>query len=205
LKLQSLLVRAFFGFWSGDFSFGRLNDSIEAIWVSYSNFTQHFTVQLNVGFFAAVDELAVPYAPLPTGSAEACNPQSSEISFAAFAVDTGIDGCPNGSFFSEAINVTCWPATPLYCFEDSFLGLVSCRAFSDSWHISFPLRIFDFFGLLAAADSKPRSKPVISKTPSYYFSIYLRSWFLTVLAVVPVIIAELPIRLRRLALLPLIR
>jgi hypothetical protein len=160
---------------------------------------------LNVGFFAAVDELAVPYAPLPARSAQACNPQAAEISFAAFAVDTGIDRCPNGSFFSEAMNVTCGSATTFHCFENSFLGLVSCRAFSNSWHISFPLRIFDFLSLLAAADSKPRSKPVISKTPSYYFPIYLPSWLLTVLAVVPVIIAELLIRLRRLALLPLIR
>jgi len=40
----------------------------------------------------------------------------------------------------------------LHGFEDSFLGPTSCGAFSDSWHISFPLKILDSAGLLAAAE-----------------------------------------------------
>jgi hypothetical protein len=40
----------------------------------------------------------------------------------------------------------------LYCFEDSFLRLVPCGTFSNSWHISFPLKILDSSGLLAAAE-----------------------------------------------------
>jgi hypothetical protein len=165
---------------------------------------------LNVGFFAAVDELAVSYTALATSSTEAYNPESTEISFAAFAVNSSPDGGSYDSFFGQAINVTCRSAASLCCFEDSFPGPVPCRAFSDSWHISFPLRILGFFGLLAAADSKPRSKPVPThsignKNNLVHFGIYIPSRDLTVLAVPPVITSEPAIRLRRLAFLPLIR
>ena len=78
------------------------------------------------------------------------------------------------------------------------------------------------YGSLAAADLKGRHSAIRckmatqaekqacldfigAKIPSYYFRIYLHSWTLAVLAVVPVIIAKLPARLRRLAVLPLIR
>jgi len=128
-------------------SFGSLNDIIEALWVSYGNFTQHLTVQLNVGFFAAIDELTVSYASLPAGSTQPYNPKTSEISLAAFAVDSGIDGSSHTSFFGQAIIVTRRSAVSLYCFEDSFLSSVSCRAFSYSWHISFFLSEFSTFRL----------------------------------------------------------
>jgi len=48
---------------------GSVSDSIEALRVSNSNFAQHLSVELNVSFFAAVDELAVSYSSLPTSSA----------------------------------------------------------------------------------------------------------------------------------------
>jgi hypothetical protein len=47
----------------------------------------------------------------------------------------------------------------LYCFEDSFFGLVPCCAFSDSWHISFPLIDFVFSGcwrqLISSREANP--------------------------------------------------
>jgi len=143
-------------------SFGSLDDGVEAFGVGYSNFAQHFPVQGDVGFFTAVDELAVSYASLPARCAQACNPQTPEIPFPAFAVDSSINGRPHSSFLGEAIQPTCGTAMALYCFEDSFLCLVSCGTFSNSWHLSFPLKIFDSLSLLAAADwkePKPRSKP----------------------------------------------
>jgi len=106
LKLRFFAYQSIFGFYSGDCSSGSLNDSIEALWVGNSDFAQDFSVQLNVGFFAAVDELAVSYAPLPAGCAQAYNPQTSEIPFSAFTVDPSIDGCPHDCFFGLVIQPT---------------------------------------------------------------------------------------------------
>ena len=101
--------------------------------------------------------------------------------------------------------MTCGSAMTLYCFENSFLGLVSCGTFSDSWHISFPTRILDFSAYWRQLTRSREASPQFLNKTSYYFPIYLQSSRLAVLAVAPVITAELPIRLRRLALLPLIR
>jgi hypothetical protein len=76
---------------SGNGSSGGLDNSVKSLRVGYGDFAQHFAIQLDVGFFAAVDELAVSNVPLPTGCTEAHYPEASEISFAAFAVDAGVD------------------------------------------------------------------------------------------------------------------
>jgi hypothetical protein len=52
-----------------DCGFSGFDDGIETVRVGNGDFAQHFTVQLNVCFLAAVDELAVPYATLSTGCA----------------------------------------------------------------------------------------------------------------------------------------
>jgi hypothetical protein len=49
---------------------------------------------LDIGFFTAADKLAVSNVSLTTRAAEARNPQTSEISFAAFAIDACFDGRP---------------------------------------------------------------------------------------------------------------
>jgi hypothetical protein len=56
------------------------------------------------------------------------------------------------------IKVTSGATVTLCGFEDTFLRSMSGGAFSNSWHISFPLLIFCIARLLAAADVKPRSK-----------------------------------------------
>jgi hypothetical protein len=111
------------------------NDCIKTSGVGYGNFAEHFPIQLDVCFLTAVDELAVSYASLPARCAQAYNPQSAEIPFSAFAVNSSINGCVYGCFFSEAIQMACGTAMSLYCFEDSFLCPVSCGTFSHSWHL----------------------------------------------------------------------
>jgi hypothetical protein len=93
---------------------------------------------LNVCFFAAVDELTVPYAALAAGGAEAYNPETSEIAFPALTVDSSINGRSYAGLFGQAIKVACGAAISLYRFEDSLPSPMSCGAFFDSWHISFP-------------------------------------------------------------------
>jgi len=69
LKLGFFVYKSIFGFYSGDCGSGSGNDSIEALWVGNSDFAEHFSVQSNVSFFAAIDEPAVSYAALAAGCA----------------------------------------------------------------------------------------------------------------------------------------
>jgi len=114
--------------------FGFFYDGVETSRVGYSDFTKHFPVQLDVCFFTAVDKLAVSYIPLATGGAKARNPKTAKISFSAFAVDTGIDTCTDDSFFCRTVKMASRCSIPFYRFEDSFLCLVPCSTFSNSWH-----------------------------------------------------------------------
>jgi len=52
-------------------SFGSFDDGIKTGWIADSNFAEHLAVQLDVDFFAGIDELAVPDTALPTGGAQA--------------------------------------------------------------------------------------------------------------------------------------
>jgi hypothetical protein len=131
---------------------GSLNDGVETRRVGNSDFAQHFSIQGDVGLLACVDELTVPYAALPAGCAQSRNPQAAEIAFAAPAADSSIDFCTDAGFFGQTIEPACGTTMALCCFEDSFLCPMSCGTFSNSWHISFPLKIFDSTGLLAAAE-----------------------------------------------------
>jgi hypothetical protein len=90
---------------SGKGSFDSLDDYIKAGRVVYRNFAEHLAVQLDMGLFAAVDELAVPDAALPTGSTQTHDPQTPEISFPSLTVDASIDCCPDGGFFGLTIQV----------------------------------------------------------------------------------------------------
>jgi hypothetical protein len=55
---------------------------------------------------------------------------------------------------------------------------VSRGTFSNSWHFSFPLKIFGYSSLLAAAEWKPRSK-LNQIIPDYLFIYLLSSSLLT--------------------------
>jgi hypothetical protein len=46
---------------------GGFNNSIECVWVSNGDFAEQFSVELNIGLFTAVDELAVSYTSLSAG------------------------------------------------------------------------------------------------------------------------------------------
>jgi hypothetical protein len=127
---------------SANRSSGRLDNGIEALRVGDGNFTEHFTVQVDIGLLAAIDKQAVPYAPLSARSTQTNNPQTSEISFAAFSVDASTHGGPNGGFFGRTIKMTRGAAMAFYCFQDSFLSVASGGAFSYSGHISFPLQLY---------------------------------------------------------------
>jgi hypothetical protein len=151
LKVRSAAFAHFLRLCSADGGFGSLNDGIEAFWVSYGNLAQHFAVKLNVGLFTAVDELAVSYASLTTGSAEAYNPEAAEIAFAAFSVDSCIDRGAHDGLFGQSVRTAGRSLIPFCSFEDSLFGVAPCSTFSNSWHISFSF-LTDLTGLLAAAD-----------------------------------------------------
>jgi hypothetical protein len=112
---------------------------IEPLRIVHGDFTEHLTIQCNIGFLATVNELTVADAPLPARRAQAGNPEPPKIAFAAFAVDPGVDVRPYGGLFGQPIQVARRTAMAFYGFEDSFLRLVPCGAFSNSWHVSFPL------------------------------------------------------------------
>jgi hypothetical protein len=59
----------------------------------------------------------------------------------------------------------------LYGFEDSFFGLMPCGTFSYSWHFSFPLIIFYFSGLLAAAEWLGTQAEKQARSTDYFLSI----------------------------------
>jgi hypothetical protein len=120
---------------------GGLNDGIETRRIGNSDLAEHFSVQRDIGLLAAVDELTVPHAALPAGCAQSRNPQTPEIPFSIFSVNSSIDARPHRGLFGQTIEPTCGAAMSLYRFENSFLGPMSCGTFSYSWHISFPLRI----------------------------------------------------------------
>jgi hypothetical protein len=126
---------------------GRLSNCVESLRIGYRNFAHHFAIQPDVSLFAPVDELAVPYTPLAARRAQPDNPHTSEITFAAFAIDPGVDLRSNRSLLRQAITVAHGPTMPLNGFKNPFLGPTSCRPFSHSWHISFPLKRLNDFGL----------------------------------------------------------
>jgi hypothetical protein len=124
-------------------SSGSFYDSVEGLRVVNSYFAQHFPIQGNFGFFTAVNEFAVPYAPLTACCAQSGNPQAPEVAFSEFSADSSVDCRPDTGFFCQPIQPASGTAMTFYCFEDSFFRLASCGAFSYSWHFSFPLKFID--------------------------------------------------------------
>lgn len=145
---------------------GCLYYCVKAGGVFNGNFAQHLAVKLNICFFAAADELAVSYPPLPAGSTEPDNPKAAEVSFFASSVDSRIDLGAAESFLCRPIATPCSTVIALYSSQDSFLRLVPCGTFFDSGHISFPFW-FSFLWLAGGPprrDGWPRSKPAVGTT-----------------------------------------
>jgi len=134
--------------------FGGFDYGVKAFRIRNRNFTEHFSVQRDVGLLASVDELAVPYTAHTAGCAQPRNPQPAEVPFSAFSPHASVDIGPYHSFFGQTEQMPGRGAMALDCFEDSFPRLAPCGAFSYSWHISFPLRVPDSLRLLAAAEWK---------------------------------------------------
>jgi hypothetical protein len=134
---------------------GGLNDGIERLRIVDGNFTEHLTVQGDIGLFTAINKLAVPYPALPACGAQSNDPQAPEIAFSAFAIDSGVDVRAESGFFGKTILAACCAAIALDRFEDSFFRLAPCSAFSYSWHVSFPLKLGHSSRLLAAAEWVP--------------------------------------------------
>jgi hypothetical protein len=58
----------FSGFFSSSgYGFDDINNGVEALWIRYGDFAQHFSVQVDFSFFKAVYELAISYTSLPAG------------------------------------------------------------------------------------------------------------------------------------------
>jgi hypothetical protein len=129
-----------------------LYDGIESLRIIDGYFAQHLSVQGDVGLFQAIDKDAVAYAPLPACGAEPNNPQAAEITFSALAIDPGVDAGADTGFFRETDLLTGSAAITPDVFENTFLRLAPCGAFSYSWHVSFPLKKCISLRLLAAAE-----------------------------------------------------
>ncbi len=95
----------------------------KAVRVGDGNFAEHLAVQLDIGFFAGIDELAVPDTSLPTRGIQAKNPQTSEISLSSLAVDAGVDCRPHSGFFGLTILVAFSRSITLYPFANPSPGL----------------------------------------------------------------------------------
>jgi hypothetical protein len=145
-----------------DCSLGSINDGVKALRVRYSNLAQHFTVQTYFGFFTSIDELAVSNIALPTGSAQANNPETSKIAFSAFSVYPRIYSRSDRSFLGLAIKVAPAATITLYRLEKPSLCFTPCGSLSNSWHFADLLSCENPKSyLLTAANVKPRSKRII--------------------------------------------
>lgn len=71
-----------------------LEDRVKTIRIENRNFTEHLSIQPDVGMLAPVDEFAVSHPALSAGGVQPDDPKSAELAFSSSSVSLSVDAGP---------------------------------------------------------------------------------------------------------------
>ena len=114
----------------------RFDDLIECLGIGNGHVGQHFAIELDIGFFQAVDELAIAKPSLADSRVDTDDPELAELAFSNASIAKRIDARADDRFFGRTKQPASTAAIALGLFKESIFGSIASRTFGGSHDLS---------------------------------------------------------------------